>query len=500
MKNIYLIIIMCILTSSWLYAKDPTTVASGTWWFQGSLTATSTGYTGTIPAIDDSSVGDGESGFDVYARNGAWATYDKVGSGQDYETGIVSGHDAYNTGGGWGSFYNPDVADWYNYQLTLNGMFWKVEYISSGITRAAPMSGRINWDRRSVSETGTGVYYSSTAGIAESPGYAAQFAADHGQSTSGAWDMDWSWGSEYIPLQGPFGITVRDQGGGQYLISIQPVIPPTCSAYKERLLTDTSVALVGSMLKDGGMNCEYRFVYWEDCGEPMATDWTGHVAEVPLSQILTAEIEGLKSATLYNFQMEVRNSAGVGQSAARQFRTLPCLSGITYIDATEGEYGNTALAAGGVFEAPDSGSGVDNLWSRLTFGTNGTIFESGGDFGSGNTEDCPRLVTTVEVPENDYAVYAYFWSDTSQWRISASLTDDEELPLFIADPTIEADANDFGDCVVPMLTEDDLILYQAFLGNTGPTTIIQVFIDDQAAHLQENYRTWYDGIGYQALQ
>ena len=88
--------------------------------------------------------------------------------------------------------------------------------------------------------------------------------------------------------------------------------------------------------------------------------------------------------------------------------TLPAAARITYVDATDGEAGNTTLADGGVFQAADvgtAGSGVDGLWRfRSGYANAGTIFEAGGSWEGNNTEDCPRLVTTVEVPENDYEV------------------------------------------------------------------------------------------------
>jgi hypothetical protein len=177
---------------------------------------------------------------------------------------------------------------------------------------------------------------------------------------------------------------------------------------------------------------------------------------------------------------------------------------INYVDATEGEAGNTALAAGGVFTSTTDGSGSDNLWRGRAFGNEATIFESGGSYGdTANPEDCPRLVTTIAVPENEYAVYALFWSDTSGWRIEASLTDAAgDLPLYVAnDPNglaTQADANDFA-APVPMLAEGNRVLWQVFLGNTGTTTSISVFIDDDPNHQTHNARTWYDGIGYKVI-
>jgi hypothetical protein len=183
---------------------------------------------------------------------------------------------------------------------------------------------------------------------------------------------------------------------------------------------------------------------------------------------------------------------------------VPSLKGIVYVDATDGEYGNTTLATGEVLVAPDPGtvgSGADGLWRIRCFANEGTIFDAGSSWETnGNTEDCPRLVTSVTVPENTYAVYAYFWSDPSSWRIRASLTDDEnELPLYIAnDPNslaTVADGNDFTG-VVPMLAQGNRLLWQVFLGYTGLTTMVNVYIDDDPNHLTGNARTWYDGIGY----
>jgi hypothetical protein len=177
---------------------------------------------------------------------------------------------------------------------------------------------------------------------------------------------------------------------------------------------------------------------------------------------------------------------------------------ITYVDATEGEAGNTLLATGAVFTSTEDGSGSDNLWRGRAFGNSATIFESGGQYGDTvNTEDCPRLMTFVDVPLNDYEVYVYFWADGSPWRIQASLADGEgDLPLYLAnDPNSEAtvaDANDFAE-PVPMLTEGNRTLWQAYLGTTGLTTMITVYIDDDPNHLTHNGRTWYDGIGYEAV-
>jgi len=202
----------------------PNTVLSSTMWFEGTLTSDGAGgYNGTLEMVNecDLSIGDKIAGFDVYARNGVKATYDKAGSGKDYACGVVTDHDAYTTAGGWGSFYNPDVSDWYKYQLRLQDGSWYVEYHDSGAV-AAPMSGTVDWTADYALETGAGIYYSGM-GTAESSGYALNNECTGVNDGTAAWDMDWSWGSEYIPLQYPgFDVTVSGLGDGEYRVKLTP--------------------------------------------------------------------------------------------------------------------------------------------------------------------------------------------------------------------------------------------------------------------------------------
>ncbi len=216
--------------------------------------------------------------------------------------------------------------------------------------------------------------------------------------------------------------------------------------------------------------------------------------------------------------------------------TIASAEKIAYVDATHGASGNTSLAGGGTFDLdPNFGTGLttdvngsDNLWRLRPFGNPygaGTVYESGGQYsmyGTNNTEDCPRLKTTVtNLPYDTYKVYVYFWSDTSSWRIRASLTDmPGELPLYysnsweeelppIGDPPAEflyswvqppylPDPTVLFNEPVPIVTEGSRLLWQAYLGTvTGTST--SVYIDDDANHGSHSKRTWYDGIGYELL-
>lgn len=187
---------------------------------------------------------------------------------------------------------------------------------------------------------------------------------------------------------------------------------------------------------------------------------------------------------------------------------------ITYVDATHGEAGNTKLASGEIFTLTTQNSGADNLWRlRTGFANSGTVYESGGTFSDPpgvNTEDCPRLATTVSgLPDGTYKIYVYFWSDDSNWRIRADLKGkDSQLPLFYsraleqetapvgAPAAALAKADDFK--AVPLLSEGNRTLWQAYLGEVKGT-MITVFVDDDPAHKTHGCRTWYDGIGYQTV-
>ena len=184
---------------------------------------------------------------------------------------------------------------------------------------------------------------------------------------------------------------------------------------------------------------------------------------------------------------------------------MPASALITYVDAVvPTDVGNSSPATA-------TASGTDDLWrTRTGFANGGTIYEAGGIYGeTSNPEDCLRLLTKIVVPANPngegYDVYAYFWSDTSNtWRIGASLTNDAVLPLYIANtaPVTQAVASDFNSAV--LVAEGNRLMWQAYLGivgvgvTTGDVTI-KAYIDDDAAHMHHNLRTWYDGIGYEPV-
>jgi len=102
-------------------------------------------------------------------------------------------------------------------------------------------------------------------------------------------------------------------------------------------------------------------------------------------------------------------------------------SAITYIDATDGAGGNTALAAGGTWTAA-SVRDTDGHWAKRTGLANGsTVFESNGNASALPGEDAERLVTTISglTPGQAYNLYAFFWSpndNAQQWMFRAGKT------------------------------------------------------------------------------
>jgi hypothetical protein len=205
------------------------TTASSTMWFHEDTQPLDyhfdqgfTTYTGTVPMTAGHYYvpgGPGETiwdqgGFDVYAKKGATAYVDRNG---DYdfddadETWTIADHDAYGAPGPWGTWYNPDCADWDKYQLRLTADHWYLEYAPTG---ESPMSGELVWTGSAGGYT-YGYAYETDVGTTDGgpcPGGGA-----------GKWDWGCGWGAEVIPLQySTFAICVgpMSTGNGVYLTPV----------------------------------------------------------------------------------------------------------------------------------------------------------------------------------------------------------------------------------------------------------------------------------------
>lgn len=204
-----------------------TSVASSTMVFQGALTDVGGGvYTGVLAHVPG-------AGFDIYAKSGdsAWFGNDP-GSGAVWtEQPIGADHDAWPT-------WTRDTPDWYQYSIELTAATWAVrnhpgatatnpwdDIAYWGGTGKAPMgvpmSGIMDWGAMIAVETDTGAYLLGT-GTPEIPGGAASKGGG-----AGYWDMDWSWGSEAVPLEySTFAVHVDYVAGGTSTVTVSPVPEP----------------------------------------------------------------------------------------------------------------------------------------------------------------------------------------------------------------------------------------------------------------------------------
>jgi len=221
---------------------------------------------------------------------------------------------------------------------------------------------------------------------------------------------------------------------------------------------------------------------------------------------------------------------------------------ITYVDATDGAAGNTALAAGGVWTPPidPAATGTDNLWRKRTGLANGsTVYEASGQ--GTPTDDAQRLVTTISGlnPGEQYSLYVFFWSpndNVQQWLLRTNLTNPGagDLPSWsrlyndaVNNPTGVVLATGSG-----VITTDNIAPFPAMgpADFTNPGSLVattsvqggktvindgnrflwaapvgiaaangsgqaQVFIDDYVlaglgATDSVNHRSWFDGVGF----
>lgn len=220
-----------IMIVGMLTPASANTVATSTMWFQGELTDVGGGvYTGVLNMVDEAAagIGDGVSGYDIYAREGDTAWFgDDPGSGPVWTSqAIGSDHDAWPA-------WTVDTPDWYQYSVEFaiegSDYTWALRN-HAGSTEGAPhstsamgvpMSGLVDWNALIAAETDVGAYLPGT-GTPEIPGGAAGKGGG-----AGYWDMDWSWGSEAVPLQwSNFSINMQ-QEGDLWTLSMTPVPEPS---------------------------------------------------------------------------------------------------------------------------------------------------------------------------------------------------------------------------------------------------------------------------------
>lgn len=211
-------------------------VSSSTMHFEGDLTYAGGGvYTGTIAMTAGEYYvigGGGEEisttgGFDVYAKWGGCAyVMDYYGIG-DWNCGgidtflIGSDHDAYPNppgGGPWGSWYDPDCADWDQYSLELTADHWYLRYTATG---ESPMSGILIWNG-----DGTGYAAETDKGTSDPDDIQTGPYGEYEPGGPQMWDWDAGAQVERIPLQFP-GFNVVVTSGGSYEVTMTPAAAPS---------------------------------------------------------------------------------------------------------------------------------------------------------------------------------------------------------------------------------------------------------------------------------
>lgn len=185
---------------------------------------------------------------------------------------------------------------------------------------------------------------------------------------------------------------------------------------------------------------------------------------------------------------------------------------VSYVDATSGAAGNTALADAALFSPPLNGTtGADNNWEQRTvYGSGGNIFEAGGE----TAENAPELKTRLSglAPGAAYKIYAYFWDATGtaeSWSIRAGFSPGAGTNALYAPADISASLGATSavlasglahatNAAPTVFVEGNRTLYAALVGTASADTngAVAVYIDDRPSGIGANARTWYDGLGY----
>jgi hypothetical protein len=153
----------------------------------------------------------------------------------------------------------------------------------------------------------------------------------------------------------------------------------------------------------------------------------------------------------------------------------------TYVDATAS---NTA--PGSALLGPNVDT--DNLWwtAPLPGVRNDTVLISQG----GVYEDAPTLTTTVSGLANGvYDVYAVYWANPGgDWGVQAAISGSSLVTYDGSNGTPTGNMR------------DNLQERQASLGQVNVIAgSFSVNIDDRAGLSGSDYRSWYDGVSYQAV-
>lgn len=182
---------------------------------------------------------------------------------------------------------------------------------------------------------------------------------------------------------------------------------------------ETTATLHGTVLDDGGEECEYRFRYGTSSGSyTVSTSWSG---AVETGDGFSAPVTGLSKGTTCYYVGELRNSEGTSTGSEQQFTTKP--------DAPSG-FSATAAGADTVNLSWTAGAGAGSTRVQRSAGS----CPSGPDDGTTVYDGSGTSSTDTSLdPDTTYCYRA--WSETAaggQWSDSYAedtATTDGVLPV-----------------------------------------------------------------------
>jgi len=299
------------------------TVSSSSLHLQGALTDNGDGtFTGVIPVTSGSV-------FDIFGVEGGTAMFGDADSSPVWTSqAIGADHDAWPT-------WNPDTPDWYAYSVAFyddggvqkwalrnhpgatatNPWYDETAWGSGGKpAMGVPMSGTMDWTTGYATETDVGAYLPGT-GTAEIPGGAA---ANGGGA--GAWDMDWSWGSEVVPLQFPgFAVSVWFNGT-DYNVTMTPApalnVDPDWAAFVIRNNSTEGPPLIFGNGLHGVMGAPEFAIFAGGQKAGLGTDKINGVHVSNITGLYTDRLDDvLNSGSLYGPYFNIWITDGAGNYA-----------------------------------------------------------------------------------------------------------------------------------------------------------------------------------------
>ncbi|OGN96907.1 MAG: hypothetical protein A2Y89_01745 [Chloroflexi bacterium RBG_13_51_18] len=99
-------------------------------------------------------------------------------------------------------------------------------------------------------------------------------------------------------------------------------LAPTVNTDSATLVEETTATLDGTLTNDGGEDCEYRFEWDTNTGEPYSfnTPWTGNYSS---GQSFNVSLTGLDKGTKYYFRVQARNGGGTISGTELTLLTKP---------------------------------------------------------------------------------------------------------------------------------------------------------------------------------